>query len=241
MTVSSPVGVGSRNSWESLPADGAAVGLGHQDGQAAPAVDVPVGPGHGLVAFIQAVVAGVEAVGVFHGEFTHPDEAGPGPGLVPELGLDLVEDDGEVPVALDVGLDDVGDDLLVGGGQHQRTAPPVFQREQVVAEGGAAAGLLPELGGLEGGHEDFLAARRVHLLTDDVLDLAQGAPGQGQVGVDPGGDLVNQAGAEHEAVAGRLGLGRVLPQGAGNQLGHSHGDGFLSGAEKVRAAFPPFP
>ena len=205
-----------------LAADGAAVGLGHDDGDAATAEDVAVGLGHGLVGCVKARVAGVEGVGVLHGELPDTDEPGAGSWLVAKLGLHLVEDNGQIAVALHVSLDDVGDDLLVGGRQRQGTATAVLQGEHVVAESGGAAGLLPQLHGLEGGHAQFLAAGGVHLLADDLLDLAEGAPGQGEVGVNAGGDLLDEAGAQHQAMAGGFGLGRVVAEGAGDEAGDTH-------------------
>ena len=205
-----------------LAADGAAVGLGHQHGQAAAAVDVAISQGHGLVTVVQAVVVGIETVGVLHVELAHPHQAGPGTGFIPELGLNLVENHRQVAVALDIGADDAGNHLLVGGGQHHGTAPAVLHGEQHLAHGLGPARLLPQFPGLQGGHHQLLAAGGVHLLADDVLDFAQGAPGQGQVGIDAGRHLVDEAGPQHEAVAGRFRLGRVLPQGLGHQLGESH-------------------
>ena len=205
-----------------LAADGAAVGFGHQYRQAAAAVDVAVSLGHGLIACVEAFLVGVKAVGVFHSELPHPHQAGPGTGFVAKFGLYLIEDDRQVPVALHIGPDDAGDDFLVGGGQGHGPAAAVLQGKENIAQRGAAAGLFPKFHGLEGRHQQFLAAGGVHFLPDDVFNLAEGAPSQGEVGINPGGDLIDKAGFEQQAVAGGFRFGRVGAQGASNQSGHTH-------------------
>ena len=200
-----------------LAPDGTGVGLGHEGGEAAAAVDVAVGLRHGLVADVQAVLVGVEAVGVLHVELADSYKPSAGTGLVTELGLNLVEHEGEVAVALYVGAGDVGDDLLVSGGHDQSALAAVLQGEEVVAKGVPATGLFPEFDRLEDGQAEFLASCGVYLLADDVLDLAEGAPCQGQVGVDASGDLGDHARLEHEAVADGLRLGGVGAEGLGDQ------------------------
>jgi hypothetical protein len=98
---------------------------------------------HRLVARVQALPVGVEAVGVFHVEFTDPHKSTPGTRLVPELGVDLVEDQGQVSVAVDVGLYHIGQQLFVRGGYNQRALPAVRQLEQIRAVGLGAARPVP--------------------------------------------------------------------------------------------------
>ena len=155
-----------------LAPNGSAVRLRHNGVQAAPAIDVAISLHHGVVAAVEPFLVGVEAVGVLHVEFTHADEAGAGPGLVAELRLDLVEDLRQVAIAVNVGLHREGDHLFVRGGHHQRALPAVLQPEERLAHGLRAAGGLPKLQRMERGHSQLVAARGVHLLPDDVLDLA---------------------------------------------------------------------
>ena len=164
-----------------------------------------------MVALLQAGFVGVEAVGVLHIEFPHPNEAGSGARFVSELGLDLVQDEGQVAVALDVGFDYVGDHLFMGGRQHHGAAPPVLEGEHIVAEGLSPAGLVPQLLWLERGHHQLLAAGGVYLFPDYVFNLTDRPQGQRQVGIDPGGHLLDQSGAKHQPVAGGFGVGRVRP------------------------------
>jgi hypothetical protein len=66
---------------------------------------------------------------------------------------------------------------------------------------------------VHGGHHELLAAFRVHLFADDAFDVPEDAPGEGEEGVDAGGDLVDEAGAEEELVRGGLRLCGGLTEG----------------------------
>ena len=134
-----------------LAPDGARIGLGHEGSEATAAVDVAVGLGHGLVADVQAIFVGIEAVSVFHVELADAYQACPRPRLVTELCLYLVQHQGQVAVALHVGLGHIGDDLFVGGRHYQGTLSPVMQGEQVVAECRPASCLLPQFDWLQDG------------------------------------------------------------------------------------------
>ena len=81
-----------------------------------------------------------------------------------------------------------------------------------------AARLLPELGRREHRREHLLAADRVHLLADDLLDLLVHAPAERQVRPEPRADLADEAAAHEQLVADGLGVGRVVAQGRQEQL-----------------------
>ena len=97
-----------------VAADRAALGLDDDVGDAAAVEDPAVGLVHRVVAGVELLDVGVEAVGVLHQELAGPQDPEPGAGLVAELGLDLVERDRQLLVRPDQVADDVGDDLLVG-------------------------------------------------------------------------------------------------------------------------------
>ena len=79
----------------------------------------------------------------------------------------------------------------------------------------------------QGRHEQLDGPGGVHLLADDPLGLAQGPQAQRQVGVGPGHHLVDQAGAEHEHVAGDFRpFGRFFHRGD-EGLGPEHGQQWL--------------
>ena len=67
------------------------------------------------------------------------------------------------------------------------------------------------------GSEHLLGAGRVHLLADDLLDLAQHPVAERQPGVDAGRDPADVAGPDEQPVAVDLGVGRVVAQRAQEQ------------------------
>ena len=62
-------------------------------------------------------------------------------------------------------------------------------------------GRLPQLGGRQDGHQHLLAADRVHLLADDLLDLPVDAPAERQERPEAGADLADEAAAHEQLVA----------------------------------------
>jgi len=56
------------------------------------------------------------------------------------------------------------------------------------------------------------------IIADDILDLAQGTPCRGQIAVDAGGELLDQAGAQQKLVAGCLRLGGRLAERTDKEL-----------------------
>ena len=167
-------------------------------------------------------------------EFTDADEAGTWAGFVAELGLNLVKVDGQVAIAADVAAGEVGDGLLVCGAENHRALAAVLQMEQGGAECLLASALLPEFDGLDDGHEDFLRARGVHLLSDDVLNLAHGAESHGEIGVNASGDLRDESGANEEPMARGVRVRRVIPQGFAEHPGHAHGSMVARGRRREK-------
>src|SRR2546427_3257638 len=92
--------------------------------------------------------------------------------------------------------------------------------------------LFPDLGGVDHGHRDLLPADGVHLLPDDRVDLVEDALAERQEQVDAGAELADEAGAEHELVAQRFGVGGIFPEGWDERLRAAHGYevSFLVGA-----------
>ena len=210
---------------EELLGVGAAHGAGHgvDDDvvQTQAGEDPLVGVTVGLVGGGQPGVVDVEGVGVLHDELAAADDAGAGAGLVAVLGLDLVDDGRQILVGGVEVLDREGEHLLVGGSQQVVPVLAVVELEQGGAVVVPASGGLVGLGRQESREVDLLTAHGVHPLTHDGLDLAQGAQPQGQPGVDARSGAADVAGAHQEAVAGDLGVGRVLTQGSDEGGGES--------------------
>jgi hypothetical protein len=160
---------------------------------------------------IESLFGHVEGVGILHQEFARAEHAGLGTGLVAELGLELVPDLRQLPVGTKFG-GDRGEDLLVGRAETEIGAVAVAQPEELLPDQIPAAGLLPELRGMKGGEREFLGADPIHLLADDPLDLGRHAEPEGQKRVGARHELANEASAEQELVARRLGVGRILSQ-----------------------------
>ena len=217
--------------------DGARVRLHHPEVEARAGEDAPVGVAHRLVAPAARRLVEVEGVGVLHDELARPHDPEAGPDLIPELGLDLVEVEGKLAVAADLPADDVGDDLLVGWAHAEVALVPVAKAQQLRPEVVPAARLHPQLRGLHRGHEDLLGPRPVHLLADDVLDLAQHPETEREPGVEPGREPAHEAGPDHEPVAHDLGVGGVFPLRGEQDPGGSH-RGWVPGSGGGRNHIP---
>ena len=194
-------------------ADRAAVGLDRTERQAHARVDLAVRIIHFLVRDHHAVRVFVERVQVFHDKLAAAHEAEARTALVAELVLDLVEHDRQLLVAVELVAHEVGNHLLMRRAEAEVAAMTVFDAHHLGAIRRPAAAFLPELARLEDRHHDFLAAGRVHLLADDLLDLADDAPAERQERVHAARDFADHAGTVHELVADDLGLGRCISQG----------------------------
>ena len=82
-----------------------------------------------------------------------------------------------------------------------------------------APGLLPELERRQHRHQHLLAADRVHLLADDLLDLPVHPPAEGQERPDAAGHLAHEAAADEQLVVDGLRVGGRVTQGRQEELG----------------------
>ena len=120
-------------------------------------------------------------------------------------------------------VEELRDHLFVGRAERHPAFAPVGELEEHVAHHLLASGLLPQLDRLDHGEVDLLGAGGVHLLADDVLDLALDAPAEREVRVDAGHELIDEAATEQQGVAGRLGIAGCFTQGVSEAARHSHG------------------
>jgi len=100
--------------------------------------------------------------------------------------------------------------LFVGERQHVVAAVPVLEVEEL--GDAVAAGALPQLGRCEHRREHFLRADRVHLIANDLLDLAVHAPAERQERPEAGADLADEPAADEQLVADGLRIGGVVAQ-----------------------------
>ena len=193
--------------------------------QAAAVEDAVVGLGVAPVRLLQSVDVAVEAVGVLHDELARAQHAGARARLVALLGLDVVEHQRQVAVGAHVARDVERDALLVRHRQHERAPVAVLELEQL--RDAAAPGAVPQLARMQHRHRHLVRADAVHLLAQDLLDPPVHPPSGGQVGPQARAQLANQAGAHHQDVRDRLGVGRrFLQRWAGNSWkGASSGSG----------------
>ncbi len=174
---------------------------------------------------LEGLVVDVEAVRVLHDELAPAQQAGAGPGLIAELGLDLVDREREVLVRREQVLHQQGEHLLVGRRQQEVVAVSVLQTKQVVAVFDPAIGCLVGLFRQQGREVDLLEARRVHLLAHDALDIAEDEPSQRQPGETSGRGPTDVAGPHEQSVRGQFGVRRVVAEGAEEEVGHAQHPG----------------
>ncbi|MNQ66633.1 hypothetical protein D3C85_811270 [compost metagenome] len=188
-------------------ADGAGIGLHRTEIQPHAGEGGAVGSVHLLVGLDQRGLVDMEGVGVLHQELAATHHAETGTHLVAELGLDLVEVERQLLVAVHFVTDQRGDHLFVGWAQHEGTVVAVGQAAQLGTVVIPAAGLLPQLGGLHHRHGDFDGTSIVHLFANNVLDFFQNPQTGWQPGVHAGGQFADHPGAQHQLVADDFSVG----------------------------------
>jgi hypothetical protein len=77
---------------------------------------------------------------------------------------------------------------------------------------------FPELRRGKDGHQHLLAADRVHLFPDDLLDFPVDSPPDRHERPQAGGDLADEPAAYEQLVGRRLGVGRSVAQGRQKEL-----------------------
>ena len=204
-------------------------GVGN-DGQGldvAALTDVSVGLLHLVVLLLQTLLRGREAVGVLHDELAAAHQAKAGTELVAELVLNVVQVDGQLLVGAQLVAYQGSHGLLVRGSEHKLAAVAVIKAHELLAISIDTAGFTPQLGIDHNGHHELLGTGSIHLVAHDVLDLANRAPCERQVGIQTGGLLADHAGTEQQAVAGELSVRRILFKRRHIELRHIHCSGHL--------------
>ena len=185
-----------------------------------PLEDALIGLPMRVVGGLEPGVVDVEGVGVLHHELADAQDARARPCLVAVFVLDLEQQQREVLVGAVFALDGQGEQLFVRRAQQVVVAAAVLEPKHAVAVLGPAVRRLVRRTRQQGGEQDLLPADRVHLLAHHAFDVAQHPQPQRQPAVQPGCDGPDVSGPDQKFVAGHLGVGGVIAQGAQEQLGH---------------------
>ena len=106
----------------------------------------------------------MEGVGILHHKFPSPHHSEAGADLIAELGLNLIQVQGQLLVAAQLPAYEVRDDLFVGWAEAEGALVPVFHAQKLGAVVPPAAALFPQFRGLHRGHEHLPGTALVHLL-----------------------------------------------------------------------------
>ena len=104
----------------------AGIGLHWAEVQAQTGEDVAVGLVHAVVGLLQRGLIGMEGVGVLHDELAATHHAKARADFVAELGLNLVQVDRQLLVAVQLVACQIGDHFFVGGAGAEVTLVTVF-------------------------------------------------------------------------------------------------------------------
>ena len=86
--------------------------------------------------------------------------------------MDLINHEWELPIGVDLLAREVGNHLLVRWPQEQVSPATILESKQIVKVFGPASGLLPQACRMYHRHGHLLTIDRIHLITDEVHDLA---------------------------------------------------------------------
>ena len=163
---------------------------------------------HAVVGDLQRRLVGMEGIGILHDEFAATHQAEARTDLVTELGLDLVQIDGQLFVAVQLVAHQVGDDFFVGGACTELTVVAVLQAQQFGTVLLPATRFLPQFCRLDTWHQHLEGTGGVHFLAHDPLNLAHHPKTHRQPRVQARGELADHAGTQHQLVADHDGIGR---------------------------------
>jgi len=193
-------------------ADVAGVGFHGAELERHAAQNARIAVAHLGVGGVETGLIQVVGIAVLHGELAGPHDAETRADLVAKLGLDLVEVAGKLPVALHLPTEEIGDHLFVRWTQAEVPFMAVLHAQHFRAHLRPAAGFLPQLRRLHHWQQHFLSTAGVEFFADDGLDLADDPQPQGQPAVEPGSDLADQTGPQHELMTDDVRTGGLFLQ-----------------------------
>ena len=208
-----------------VAADRAGLRPHRNGGQAEPRERAQVSGELLVVGMARARLIEVEGIGVLHQKLARAHHAEARPHFVAELPLDVIEIERQILVGAHRGAEDLGDHLLVGRAVQHVAIVPVADAQHLLAVIVVAPGFAPEVGRLDGRHQDLDRAGAVLLLADDGADLVQHPDAERQPGVAARRLLPDHAGAQHQPVRDDLRLLRRLLQNRQEITGKTHWTG----------------
>ena len=157
----------------------AGVSLDHGKTEPASAKYCRIGLGYGLILPFHILLIDMEAVTVLHPKLPTPHNSKPRSYLIPEFGLDLEEMEGKLPVGPDFLSHQMGDHLFVGRPKAEIPFMAIANTQQLLPILVPPSTLLPKLRRDDHGQKYLLSPDFLHLLTNDLLDLADYPEAQG--------------------------------------------------------------
>ena len=185
--------------------------------------DTAVSVVHILIGRLKRGIVGMEGISVFHDELarTHHTEARTH--FIAEFGLDVVKVFRQLFVAVDFFAHDVGNHFFASRTHTEIAVMTVFQAQQFFTVKLPAAGFLPQFGRLYHRHQQLHATCAGHFFTHDIFNFAQYAQTHRHPSIKTGCVGFDQAGTNHQLVAGKCGFGRGFFKGRNEELGGFHG------------------
>ena len=206
-----------------LAAHHAGIGADRHDlGHAAARKDAVIRIIAALIVGLQIGLRGMEGIRVLHGELAHADQTAAAAGLIAELGLDLIDHEGILIVAVGDAAGILHGGLFMRHAQAHLRAGAIGEAQHLAADAGVAAGFLPQRGGHGDREEHLLAVDAVHLLAQNGLDLLGDALGDRRERVNAVADILDIAAAHHQRLAGDLTVGGRLLKSLGDEIADLH-------------------
>ena len=191
-------------------ADRTAVRLHRAEVQPAAREDIRVRHRHLAVGLVHPLDILIERIKVFHDKLAAAHDTEARTALIAELVLNLIEQDGQLLVGAQLIAHECRNHLLMRRSHAELAVMAILDTDHLRAVSAPAPTLLPEFGRLEDRHHDLLSACRIHLLTDDLLDLADRTPRKRQIGIHTTRRLAYEPRTIHELMAGDLRLCRCV-------------------------------
>src|SRR3546814_20213760 len=104
-------------------------------------------------------------------------------------------------------LEEERDHFLVGRAVKHLALVTIGETQHLRAVGVVTAGLAPQVGRLDGGHQQLARARAILLLPDAGLDALKHLQAKRTPGIDAGRSLADQAGADDTHMSDDLAVG----------------------------------